>query len=92
MLKKIRAVASGKVQGVGFRFYTQAQAQKLGICGYVRNLSNGDVEIVAEGEAEKLDALIDWAKSGSPSAVVNNLETEILNNHEPKFSTFEIRR
>ncbi|MGL5796286.1 MAG: acylphosphatase [Waterburya sp.] len=92
MLKKIRAVASGKVQGVGFRFYTQAQAQKLDICGYVRNLSNGDVEIVAEGEAEKLDALIDWAKLGSPSAVVNNLETEILNNHEPEFSTFEIRQ
>lgn len=92
MLKKIRVVVSGKVQGVGFRFYTQAQAQKLGIYGYVRNLRNGDVEIVAEGEAEKLDALIDWAKLGSPSAVVNNLKTEVLNNHESEFSTFEIRR
>jgi acylphosphatase len=92
MLKKIRAIVSGKVQGVGFRVYTQAQAQKLGICGYVRNLSNGDVEIVAEGEAEKLDSLINWAKLGSPSAVVNNLKTEVLNNHDQEFSTFEIRR
>jgi acylphosphatase len=92
MLTKIRAIVSGKVQGVGFRVYTQAQAQKLGICGYVRNLSNGDVEIVAEGEAEKLDSLINWAKSGSPSAVVNNLKTEVLNNHDQEFRTFEIRR
>lgn len=91
MLKKIRAIVSGKVQGVGFRVYTHAQAQKLGICGYVRNLSNGDVEIVAEGEAENIDVLIDWAKSGSPAAVINNLKTEVLNNYDQEFSTFEIR-
>ncbi len=77
-MKKIRAIVSGKVQGVSFRMYTRTQARQLGVRGYVRNLRNGDVEIVAFGEAAKVDALMEWAKSGSPSAVVNNLEVEVI--------------
>jgi acylphosphatase len=90
-MKKIKAIASGKVQGVSYRMYTRAQARQLGVSGYVRNLRNGDVEIVAAGEAEQVDALWQWAKSGSPSAVVDNLEAEVITDVE-KFEGFEIRR
>lgn len=89
-MKKIRAIVTGRVQGVGFRMYTRAQARQLGVNGYVRNLSSGEVEIVAFGEPEDIDALIEWAKSGSPSAVVNNLKIEVVTDVE-EFEGFEIR-
>ena len=50
-MKKALAIVSGKVQGVGFRMSTRSQAKLLGVCGTVRNLSNGNVEIIAAGEA-----------------------------------------
>ena len=90
-MKKIRVIVSGRVQGVGFRMYTRAQARQLGVNGYVRNLRNGDVEIVACGEAEAVDALMDAAQSGSPSAVVNNLEVEVIDDNIEEFEGFEIR-
>ncbi len=78
MDKTIRIIVSGKVQGVSFRFYTLNQAKELGVFGYVRNLSNGDVEIVARGEKSKLDKLINWCYSGSPSAIVRDVKVEVL--------------
>ena len=90
-MKQIKAIASGKVQGVGFRMYTQAKARELGLKGYVRNLSNGDVEMVAVGETSAVDTLLEWAKGGSPSAVVSGLEIKAIDNPED-FTTFEIRR
>ena len=91
-MKTVKAIVSGKVQGVGFRMYTCAQAQKLDVCGYVRNLRNGDVEIVATGTTAVVDALIEWAKSGPPSAVVNNLQLEAIDNESEKFTDFASRR
>ena len=90
--KKVKAIVLGKVQGVGFRMSTRAQAQKLSVCGTVRNLNKGKVEIIAAGETEPVDALIDWAKSGPPSAVVNDLQTEVLHYEAGEFDTFEICR
>ena len=89
-MKKIKAIVSGKVQGVGFRMYTRSQARELGVWGYVRNLSNGDVEIIAVGKVEAVNSLIEWAKSGSPSAVVNNLKVDAIADVE-EFEGFEIR-
>ena len=91
MMKKIKAIVSGKVQGVSFRMYTRAQARQLGVLGYVRNLRNGNVEIVATGETEAVDTLMDWAKSGSPSAVVKNLEIVVITDNIEEFEGFEIR-
>ena len=91
MMKKIKAIVSGKVQGVNFRMYTRAQARQLGVRGYVRNLRNGNVEIVATREAAKVDALMDWAKSGSPSALVKNLEIAVITDNVAEFEGFEIR-
>ena len=92
MMKKIQAIASGKVQGVGFRMYTQSKADELGVLGFVQNLDDGTVKIVAVGEDDKVDALIDWAKSGSPPAQVNELQTTALEYQAGEFTSFEIRR
>ena len=91
-MKKIRAIVSGKVQGVGFRMSTRSQAEQLGVYGTVKNLNNGDVEIVAAGEAEAVDALINWAKTGPSSAVVNDLQTEVMDYEDAEFSNFEVHR
>ena len=92
IMKKIRAIVSGKVQGVGFRFSTQQQARQIGVNGYVRNLKNGDVEIVALGNTEKVDTLLKWAKLGPPSAIVHNLQVEVIVADDEEFKSFEIRR
>ena len=91
-MKKIQAIVLGKVQGVGYRMYTQTQAEQLGLVGFVQNLSDGTVKIVAAGEDDKVDALIDWAKSGSPSARVDDLQTEVMKYQEEEFDRFDIRR
>ncbi|WP_298439320.1 acylphosphatase [uncultured Ferrimonas sp.] len=72
-MKQLIARVSGKVQGVWFRASTQQQAQSLGVTGYVRNLSDGSVEILAQGGDQAVEALIDWANSGPESATVNDV-------------------
>ena len=89
-MKQVKITVSGKVQGVFFRHYTCQQALKLGLRGYVKNLANSNVEIVAQGNALQVDQLIEWAKSGSPAAEVNNLKLEIMS-HENEFPDFVIR-
>ena len=91
-MKKIQAIALGKVQGVGFRMYTQSKAEELGVIGFVQNLDDGTVKIVAAGEDDKVDALINWAKTGSPAAEVDNVQTEVMEYREEEFSDFAIRR
>ncbi len=61
---------SGKVQGVWFRATTQRQARALGVTGYVRNLDDGSVEILAQGGDQPVQQLIDWAHQGSANAQV----------------------
>ncbi|WP_232818179.1 acylphosphatase [Zobellella maritima] len=68
---------SGLVQGVGFRYYTQRQAEILGVSGYARNLADGRVEVVAEGEQHNVQQMVDWLEQGGPShARVDALEQE----------------
>jgi acylphosphatase len=54
-----RVYYSGRVQGVGFRYTTESLANNFTIGGYVKNLPNGDVEVVAEGTADQVDAFLD---------------------------------
>lgn len=64
----------GVVQGVGFRAATRAQARSIGLTGYVHNLPDGQVEIVAGGLDEQKQRLIDWLKAGGPQlAKITNL-------------------
>ena len=66
----------GRVQGVGFRYFTYRTARSLGIKGWVRNLGNGDVEIHAEGNEESVSAFQTGIESGPPLARVNEIEVE----------------
>lgn len=64
----------GRVQGVGFRFSLQAEAQILGLSGWVRNRRDGSVEAVAIGTAQACDALARWSRRGPPSARVDRVD------------------
>lgn len=72
----IRAIfhVSGRVQGVSFRAGTRAQALRLGIRGHARNLRDGRVEVVAEGDAASLDTLEQWLRQGPIGSRVDALE------------------
>ena len=71
---RVEIVVKGLVQGVSFRVYTKRKASSLGLTGYVRNLSNGDVEVIAEGKRDQLLLLIKWLrKSGSPASNVTDV-------------------
>ena len=89
-VKKVRAIVSGRVQGVCFRAYAQDKARELGVRGYVRNLWSGDVEIVAEGEDAAVDALMTWAWEGPPWAHVTGVDIEPLAPGE-EFRGFDVR-
>ena len=69
-----RFVISGLVQGVGFRYYVFKRARERGVVGYVRNLSDGRVEVVAQGSAEALSALRDDLEVGSSFSKVQRVE------------------
>jgi len=66
----------GRVQGVGFRYSCMNEGQRLGLSGWVRNTSGGDVEVWAEGAEEKLEALLNWLKRGPPGARVDAVHYE----------------
>ncbi len=64
---------SGRVQGVGYRMYMQRKARELGIAGWVRNRRDGSVEAAVQGPPEAVEAMIAWARSGPPGAVVTDV-------------------
>jgi acylphosphatase len=74
----VRAVVSGRVQGVGYRYCARQRASGLGLSGWVRNRDDGNVELEAEGNPESIEAFARWLAEGPPSARVESVElTEI---------------
>ena len=67
---------SGKVQGVCFRAYAQKEAIKLGLKGWVRNLSDGRVEGIFEGDEQKVKSILAWCEKGSPWSQVTDVEIQ----------------
>ena len=71
---RCRVIVSGRVQGVYFRHTCRAVARELGVFGWVRNRSDGTVEIVAEGSRDAVSDLIAWCREGPPLADITDLE------------------
>jgi len=76
MKARVHVFVSGRVQGVFFRDHTRTWAASLGITGWVRNLSDGRVEALAEGERSKLEDLIARLKEGPPFALVESVDVD----------------
>ncbi|MFQ6011002.1 MAG: acylphosphatase [Nitrososphaerales archaeon] len=74
--KRVRLTISGKVQGVFFRASLRDQARELGVSGWVRNTSDGNVEALIEGEPRELDRIINWSRIGPPGAVVDKVREQ----------------
>jgi acylphosphatase len=89
---KVRAhiFISGMVQGVFFRSETRHEAKKRGVRGWVRNISDGRVEAVFEGEQENVKELIGFCKRGPPGARVTSMDV-IWESYTGEFRDFEIR-
>lgn len=88
--KRVRLIIKGRVQGVWFRDSTRRQASRLGVRGWVRNLPDGSVEVLAEGPAQKVDKLVEWCHEGPPAARVD----QVIQDQEAwkgEFDSFEIR-
>jgi acylphosphatase len=81
----MRVVAEGRVQGVFFRDFTRQRARALGVTGWVRNLFDGRVEALLEGEEAAVVALVDHVKEGPPHAHVMNVDVS----HETYTGEFE---
>jgi len=90
-LAQVTILVSGSVQGVFFRASVLEQAQALSLTGWVKNLPDGGVEIVAEGSRLALQDLVEWAKHGPPAADVEDVGVR-WRPYEGAFRTFMIVR
>jgi len=89
-LLSVRATVHGRVHGVFFRAFVEEHAQRLDLKGYVRNLPSGDVEVVAEGERERVKELVEYLKMGPPTAIVARVVAN-WSEHTGKYSNFRVR-
>jgi acylphosphatase len=90
MKTRAHVFVRGRVQGVFFRSEIRYEAGKRGVNGWVRNLPDGRVEAVFEGEQRDVEALIDFCKRGPPGARVGGVNV-IMENYRGEFADFEIR-
>ena len=67
-------IVSGRVQGVGFRYNTRNEAQRRKLTGWVKNLSEGSVEVFCEGDSKDVKSFLHWLKKGPAGAYVRNVE------------------
>jgi acylphosphatase len=91
-MKKTRAHLHirGRVQGVSFRYYALQEAQSVGLIGWVRNLWDGRVEALFEGDEGAVNHMIQWCRSGPSMAVVEEVDI-IWEEPTSEFSNFRVR-
>jgi acylphosphatase len=82
---------SGRVQGVWFRANTKDKAEQLGLNGWVRNTSDGNVEAVFEGEQEQINEMLEWCHHGPSMAHVENVKVEKQRLSDNEFNGFSIK-
>lgn len=90
-MERICIIVHGFVQGVGYRYNTWEEASRLGLTGYVQNLPNGTVLIVAEGNLPMLQQLLQWAEQGPRAAQVQQVEVSFTE-ASGEFGDFSIQR
>lgn len=83
------AHVSGRVQGVGFRYATRDAADRLGVTGYARNLVDGRVEVLVDGAPDSVREMLDWLRTGPPTASV--IDVEVSDAESGRFPDFAIR-
>jgi acylphosphatase len=86
----VHILVKGRVQGVGYRFFTQDAADSYGLKGWVRNLPGGNVEAEVEGPKSAIESFLEELRRGPPVARVDNLEVNWLT-YSPRYKDFEIR-
>lgn len=87
---QLHILVSGRVQGVGFRDFARRSAEKFGVCGYAKNLVNGDVEVVAEGDKAALDEFLLLLQRGPSASKIDNIRFDELKSCSHHMG-FEIR-
>ncbi|MDQ0206196.1 acylphosphatase [Alkalicoccobacillus murimartini] len=80
MKNRYHLIIEGKVQGVGFRYFTQEQATRFGLVGWVRNLDNGTVEVEVEGDEDKMEPFFDALKTKNRFARVDQVHLQLVEN------------
>ncbi|HPZ06986.1 MAG TPA: acylphosphatase [Candidatus Eremiobacteraeota bacterium] len=85
-----RIIVSGRVQGVGFRYYVYRVLQEYPCTGYVRNLWSGEVEVLLEGDSQVIDAVIPVISRGPRSSHITGINVE-QGEYTGKYSDFDIR-
>jgi acylphosphatase len=89
-LASLQATVSGRVHGVFFRAFVEGHAEGLNLTGYVRNMPDGTVEVMAEGERERLEKLVRYLETGPPAARVEEVVTRWAE-YSGLFKSFHIR-
>jgi acylphosphatase len=89
-VKSVHILISGRVHGVGFRYFALHKANEINILGWVKNTPDVKVEIEASGETKDLDIFIDWMRIGPTRAVVQNCSVSEITPHR-YFTSFTIR-
>ena len=89
-MKRVRVIIHGKVQGVFFRAHVQEKAVELDLTGYARNLPDGSVEAVFEGDESDIEEMIDYCKEGPRNANVEDVEV-IEEEYTGDYDCFEVR-
>jgi acylphosphatase len=77
-MRRVRAIVTGRVQGVAFRAFTVDEARDRGLTGWVRNLADGSVELEAQGDDARVAELLAWCAHGPPAARVSGVAVEEL--------------
>ena len=90
-MERMHILVEGRVQGVWFRASTRDQGNELGLSGFVRNLPDGRVEVIAEGDRPQLEALLAYCRQGPKHAVVEHVDTEWLPARGGLGASFQVR-
>ena len=89
-IKTYRVLLSGRVQGVGFRYFTRSVAEKYSVKGYVKNTPAGKVEILCQGEEEEVRVFIDEVGKGPAFSVISDIVTDEVADNKV-YNIFEIK-